>query len=124
MAYISTEEVKAIRDDLKIKFPRKEGWKLSVTRKHGSSIVISFMEAPVNLDPKGKGNFDVNPYWYEEHYEDYPILLNTIKKTLECVSSVKVQIDRNAGDMGADYGDCNFFHDISIGKWSQDFKQI
>lgn len=122
MAYLSKEEVSKMRVELKKVFPAKQGWKLSITRKDYSSINVKFFEAPINLDPKNQGNYSVNPYWLEENYKNEPELLKVFQDAKKAILGVKDQIDRNAGDPGADYGNTNFFYNISVGDWDRLFK--
>jgi len=121
MAYISKEEVKEMRVAIKEMFPAKSGWKFSITRSHSSSINVTIKEAPIDLDPCNKGNFQVNQYYIDEHYEDYPILRDVLNSIKNCITNRKDHYDRNAGDMGADYGDCTYFYNISVGSWKNDF---
>lgn len=122
MAYISTEEVKAIRENLKKEFPRKDGWKLSVTKDDNSGVNISFMEAPVNLAADRSENYNVNHHWMEKHFADEPEKLAIFQRAEDCVTRVKKQVDYNAGDPYADYANVNFFYYIGVGKWNQNFK--
>lgn len=122
MAYISTEEVKEIRNNIKKLFPSKEGWKLSVTRRHHSEVSVIFLEAPINLDPKGLGHYQINDMWIEEHYSEEPTLKEAFTKAKNAITNVKVNEDRNFGDMGADYANYNYFIDLAVGKWNKPFQ--
>ena len=44
MGYISVDEVKKIRAELKKSFPSKDGWKISVTRIDSSEINVTFLD--------------------------------------------------------------------------------
>lgn len=65
MAYISTEDVKAIRVALKERFG-KQGFKFSVRREHYSSVYVSIMQSPVKFLPVPKDHF-----MYEHERECY-----------------------------------------------------
>ena len=43
MAYITKDEVKVIRNNLKKAFPAKQGWKFSVVCEHYSSVRVAIM---------------------------------------------------------------------------------
>lgn len=121
MAYISTEEVKEMRTELKKLFPAKEGWKLSISREHMSTINVVFVQSKEDLDPDNKGNYCVSEYYIKDYPENLRDIFN---KTFNAINGVKQYEDRNSGDMGADYGDSNFFYNVYVGKWSKDFVKV
>ncbi len=53
MGYISTEQVKAIRTEIKKSFPE---YKFSITREHSSTIRIIVLSGPIELE-KGEFNY-------------------------------------------------------------------
>ena len=116
MAYLSSEEVTARRNEIKKAFPAKKGYKFSITRHHYSGIDIAIMSAPIDF---GTDHKQVNEYYIAEHYEgkqrDFLLKINEI--------AGKGSYNRNAGDLGADYGDMTFFVSVSIGKWNKAFIQ-
>lgn len=124
MAYLSKDDMKLMRAGIKKQFPSKAGWKLSITRSNSSSINVVFKEAPVNLISKGRGYYQVNPYYIEEHFEDQPEALKAFMDVKKAILDVRMQVDRNAGDPGADYGDTNFFYNISVGEWNKPFLKV
>ena len=66
MAYISTEEVKVIREELKMNFPSRLGWKLSIVRRDYLSLSISIIQAPFELRNDQNNSYEqVNQYWIE-----------------------------------------------------------
>lgn len=123
MAYMSTEEVKEIRDRLKKKFPAKSGWKLSVTRQHHSTVCVSILEAPLDLREDGSRR---DHYTLNEFYPDQygPQVRGTLKMILDTILGVKEHHNPNAGDMSADYPAWNYHMDISVGRWDRPFKYI
>ena len=120
MAYLSTEQVKAVRNELKSLMPTKDGWKLSVTREHYSTVRVAIMKSPLNF---GTTHKQLN-HFYPESYE------NNLSNVIKCMmSSINKGVgytnyDRNAGDMGADYSDCNYYINIHIGKWDKECEYI
>jgi len=124
MAYISTEDVKAIRTEIKKVFPAKKGWKFSITKEHHSMVHIQIMESKVDLDPENKGDYEVNHYYIDETFKDNKVLRYVFNRIDKIINSVKQFEDRNAGDMSADYADCNFFYSITVGKWDKKFVKI
>ena len=99
MAYISTEQVKSIRDQIKAAYPN---YKWSVSRRDHSTVVIVLQESDLPFDNVHE---QINPYWFKESEK-----LNTKTKlifqhVLFICNSVERCYDRNAGDQYADYGD-------------------
>ena len=118
MAYISTEQVKSIRDQIKAAYPN---YKWSVSRRDHSTVVIVLQESDLPFDNVHE---QINPYWFKESEK-----LNTKTKlifqhVLFICNSVERCYDRNAGDPYADYGDSTYFIDLEIGKWDQPHKII
>jgi len=117
MAYISTEQVKSIRDQIKSAYPR---YKWSVSRRHHSTVVIVLQESDLPIE----GYQDINQYWFKtsEKLDDKTKAVFT--RVLDICNSVERCYDRNAGDVGADYGDSTYFIDMDIGKWDRPHKII
>ena len=124
MAYISTENVKAIRTEIKKVFPAKKGWKFSITKEHHSGVHVNIMESKVNLDPEHKGNYGVNEYYIDDIYKDNEVLRYVFNRIDEIINNVKQCKNRNASDPFADYPDYNFFYYIAVGKWDKNFVKI
>lgn len=111
MAYISTEEVKAIREKIKKEFP---SYKFSITRQDHTSIHVALMESDLTFRSK----YDqVNHYHIPRFYEGKS--RDVLIKIHELITGIKPCYDRNFGDMGADYGDNNYFIEMSVGKWDK-----
>ena len=118
MAYISTVQVKSMRDQIKAAYPQ---YKWSVSRRHSSTVVIVLQESDLPFD---NTHMDINPYWFKESEK-----LNTKTKlvfqhVLEICNSVERCYNRAANDPGADYGDNTYFIDMDIGKWDNPHKLI
>ena len=120
MAYISKEEVQKIREQLKKRFPAKDGWKLSIRTRHHSTICVSFMEAPVDLTCNCNRSYTVNQFHIDRLYKGE--LLKVFSDTSDIITGIKGHFDRNTGDMGADYPGWNYFMDIEVGRWDIPFK--
>jgi hypothetical protein len=117
MAYISSEEVKKIRDLIKSAYPQ---YKWSITREHAMAINVALMESDI---PFKKDYDQVNHYWYKEH--DYPLKAKMVfQHVLEIINGVKHNYDRNFGDPYADYGDSNYFIHLHVGKWDNKHKCV
>lgn len=111
MAYITVDEVKEIRNDLKTEFPSKDGWKFSVTREHSTSISVSIMKAPVRFTEKD--HVQLNHY-YLDRYEN--------SQVLEKISSICNKKNFNKSDIMTDYHHVGFYFHFSVGKWNKPFE--
>jgi hypothetical protein len=118
MAYIRTEQVKSIRDQIKKAYPK---YKWSVSRRHHSTVVIILQESDLPFDNVHQ---DINPYWFKESEKLNTKTKMVVQHVLEICNSVERCYDRNAGDVGADYGDNTYFIDIDIGQWDKPHKII
>ena len=112
MAYISSETIAKMRKELKVLFPTKAGWKLSVTKEHYSTVNVSIMEAPIKFDNTKHRSLSTR---WEEQKE----LIEVIEKINKVISSGSY--NRNANDPGADYCDYNYYSDIFMGKWNKPY---
>jgi hypothetical protein len=123
MAYISTEEIKEMREALKNEFNGKNNrkLKLSITRRHYSTVVVSIMEGDLEFK---QGYIQVNPYYLGEHWKDQPEALEVLQKITEIVNGIKKKENRNAGDPYADYSDYNYYFDLHVGKWDKNYKKV
>lgn len=134
MAYISTERVKEIRNQLKKTFSEI---KFSVVTRHYSSVSVTILSSPYDLlsmvnkdenkpinlkekSPKDIGYSPVNHYHIAEHW--YGKAKEILTKIYEIVSVG--HYDRNAGDPFADYCDCTFYINMSIGSWDKHYQII
>lgn len=113
MPYISTDKVKEFRNEIK-----KLGGKISVTRRHHSTVCVNILEHNFSLD-KDRGHESINHYYIKDHWgetEWYDLL----KRIHEIVGSDVETIIEDG-----DYGNVpNYYIDIEIGKWDRPYKQI
>lgn len=118
MAYISKEDVKKIRENLKSLYPRKQGYKISVTRRNSMEVVVALMEGPHEV---GETYQQLNHY-HPEHYSGF--VYEFVDVVSEVIEGVKEYVDYNAGDVTADYGNSNYFQSIEIGKWDKPYVKV
>jgi len=112
MPYISTEEVKKIREDLKRVFPK---YRFSVTKEHHSSVHIAVLKGPLAIESQG-----INVYWYKEHLADKSELLNLIDGIITLVRNSKPETRREDGDYGSVP---NYYLHVQIGKDGKPYEQ-
>ena len=114
MAYISTEEVKNIRNQLKKQFPNL---KLSVVRCDSMEVSVSIMKGDIDFDYKGS----VNHYCIDEHFENNEDAKNTLNKIHEITKS---QNWFDKSDTQTDYFHTAYYININIGKWDKPYELL
>ena len=124
MAYISTEAVKEIRSEIKRLFPKQDGWKFSVRKRDNMEVCVTILEGPetFGIDEIEDNYRQVNRHHFADHYSGYE--LQAIETIMACIqqSAAGVNVDYNAGDMGADYCNYNYFISINIGEFDRPYK--
>lgn len=100
MAYISTEQVKVIRENLKKEFPQ---FKFSVKREHYSKVCVSILS----------GNVDFGTTYKKFKFEKDGVLgkINSIVNTGNFDES----------DSMTDYFHVGFYTDMSIGQYDKPY---
>ena len=138
MAYISTDDVKHIRNELKKELPQ---YKFSVVRDHHSSVTISLMKGPAFNDYEYFDRYNnvtktanlsdgeyhqINQYHLEDFYgkENAEILskIDTISRTAPAKNGGKVWY--NDSDIQTDYFDIAYYVHINVGKWNKPYEVV
>jgi hypothetical protein len=125
MAYISAEDVKAIRTELKQKFPK---WKFAVRKGSGSlSVDVNIMQGTASFDDhfhNGRRYAQVNQYWIADHFKD-----SSERQAIEMINEIMHNAPGRAGgkvffdesDAMTDYFHTAFYTHLSIGQWNKDY---
>mgnify|MGYP006279247265 CR=1 FL=1 len=115
MGYLSTEQVKEIRNEIKKVLTSKDGFKISVTRDHYYGVNVMVMASPIKFTSEYKS---INHY-YLDRIEDKNerTVFELIDKAVN--RAVGISYNRNANDPGADYADCNYYKNYYIGRWDK-----
>ena len=110
MPYLSTEDVKAKRKELRAAFP---DFKLSVTKNNNSSgVCVTFLEGPIPMLSGSRDYEQVNHLWIDSHYED-KLVAEVLKKAAEIASRGKRIVNHDS-----DYGSIpNFYTELAIGRY-------
>ena len=120
MAYISANDVKAIRAELKEKFPK---WKFGVRKGAGSlSVDVTIKQGTASFE--GKTYQQVNQYWIDSHWTDFEDAaalkrINEIMHNAPGRAGGKKFYDNS--DAMTDYFDTAFYTHLSIGSWDQPY---
>ncbi len=115
MPYISSEKVKAIREEIKKTFPE---FKFSVTRQHYSTVAVVVLSGPIPLLDKGSSReYEcVNTFWINDHYKDGA--KKDFLKKLNEITSRDCRIVSEDGDYGSTP---NYYTDIRIGDFERPY---
>ena len=121
MAYISTEKTAMIREELKICFPAREGWKLSVSQRDHSVLTVCILKAPMKFWKPGveTGNgYNVNLNCYGSS----DVYTQKAHKVLETMFQIinKGNYDNSRAEV--DYFDVGYYAYIKIGDWNKQFE--
>ena len=136
MAYISTEEVAAIRKELKKELPE---YKFSVTKHHHSSVTVAFMKGPAFAEFQSRdrytgefkddvieGHEQLNHYWAMDFYGEKNGAL--IKKVEKIIKTAPVKAGGrewyDKSDAMTDYFDTAFYMNIHVGKWDKHYEVV
>ena len=137
MAYISQERKKVIAKNVKAvaKAYGFSGRDVTVAVHNHSSLVVNLWKGPLDFigdinaynreiaQRRGEqvrsttGNYQVNPYWCEEHAVD-----PTIKRFFgDLLAAIKSTGYYNNSNSQIDYFDHDFYIDINVGKWDKPY---
>jgi hypothetical protein len=123
MAYISKEDVQAIRTELKAQFPK---WKFGVRKGAGSlSVDVNILQGTCAFE--GKDYAQVNQYWIKDHWQD-----EEDRKALEKINEIMHNAPGRAGgkvyfdesDAMTDYFHTAFYTHLSIGQWDKRYQCV
>ena len=134
MAYINADEVKAIRETLKARFPeykfgaRKSSGSLGVdvTIKSGPVDFIGNYNETVNARPGGmRGGspaekyLQVNQFWFDEHFSGNA--KEVIREVLDIIKTAPARKWYDRSDAMTDYFDTAFYIHLSVGEWNKPY---
>jgi hypothetical protein len=137
MAYISADEVKAIRDALKARFPkfkfgcRKGSGSLSVevTVKQGPIDFIDNYNRTVGSRPGGfrggspaEKSLQVNQFWFQEHFDG--TAKDTIAEILQIIKSAPDRKWYDRSDVQSDYFETAYYIHLNIGEWNSPYALV
>lgn len=125
MAYISAQDVAAIRTELKAAFPK---WRFAVRKGSGSlSVDVTIKQGTASFDDhfhNGRRHAEVNQYWIQDHFKDA-----SEREAIEMINEIMHNAPGRAGgkkffdesDAQSDYFHTAFYTHLSIGAWGQDY---
>lgn len=116
MAYITPQQVKEKRIQIKKLFPAKDGWKFSIRTENYSTIRLAVLQAPIELREDTNKNYEqTNNYYLSDRK-------NVIgADILQIMFDILNQGNYNNSDIQTDYFDVGFYTRITIGEWDTPF---
>lgn len=125
MAYISTEEVREIRKELKKEFPK---YKFSV-RKRQHAVSVALLESPLDFRSEFRDSADkcesVNQYYIDSHWSKPKA--KVLNKILEIIKTAPAKAPNgeawfDKSDIMTDYFHTAFYIEMSIGMWEKPYQ--
>ena len=117
MAYITTAEVKNVRELLKKEFPK---FKFAVSGGNSLSLKVAIMKGPEDFSSI-LGNWksiDINQYHTYQYGKKFEKLFDKIFKVM------KSQNWFDKSDSMTDYFHTAYYMSLSIGKWDKSYEQV
>ncbi len=123
MAYITAEQVKEKRQQIRKEFPSKDGFKFSVRKEHSSSLHIDILESPYDLarvreDGTKAESGSINHYYIKDHFEGHPAF-----DFLNRINEIAHEGHWDKSDTMTDYFHCAYYINIGYGRWDIPYKQ-
>ena len=128
MAYISAQDVAAIRKELKEAFPK---WKFSVRKGSGGLAVdVTIQKGTVDFSENfqmGRRTCQVNQYWIDSNWQDLEAraALNKINEIMHNApgrAGGKKFFDHS--DAMTDYFHTAFYTHLEVGSWNKDYECV
>lgn len=119
MAYITSQSVKEMRNQVKELYPAKQGWKFSITRENYSRVNCVILSAPIELRlDNSRTNEGVNNFYIETRYNGENDQATNVLKNINDILN-KDNFDES--DSMTDYFHVGHYISISIGAWDKPF---
>lgn len=132
MAYMSQEKKAKLAPAIKAAC-KKYGIKASIAVRHHSTLVLNIKEGKIDFignynkmiddrDPCGVRNInkatksiDVNPYWYQDHFDG--VALAFLKEVFTAMNAG----NHDRSDIQTDYFDVGWYVDVNVGRWDKPY---
>lgn len=130
MAYITAQDVAAIRTELKAAFPK---WKFSVRKGSGSlSVDVTILRGTVDFSENFQGSdrrhCQVNQYWIDSNWTDLEAraALNKINEIMHNAPGrrdpSRAYFDES--DAMTDYFHTAFYTHLEVGQWNKNYECV
>lgn len=133
MAYVSKELKATLAPELRAICKRYKV-KASVAVRHHSTLVLNISQGEIDFISnsnkvskerahgrewrKAEKSIDVNPYWYQEHFDG--VALEFLKEVFAVMN--KGNFDKS--DIQTDYYHVGWYVDVNIGRWDKPYALV
>jgi hypothetical protein len=136
MAYMNQERKAKIQAAIK-PILNRYGVKGSLSVRHHSTIVLTLKSGKIDFIENSnrvcsashyqvsngfrlntKGYSDVNPYWYQEHYDGQALAF--LKEVMAVLNSG----NHDRSDVQTDYFDVGWYVDVNVGRWDRPYQVV
>ena len=121
MAYVSQQLKKELAPSIKAVL-KKYKMKGSIAVNNHSTLVVNLKSGAIDFqkDYNGEGahHYQVNPYWFQDHYEG--AAKSFLTELLAAMKPEDVWYDNT--DAMIDYFDTAYYVDVNIGRWNQQYE--
>lgn len=124
MAYITTTEVREIRNALKEAFPKL---KFSVKKQHYSSVNVTVKKGNIDFSDimrKESGGYAQINHYHLHMYGEFEKLFSKIDEIIRTAPGLaeggRVHYDNS--DAMIDYFDTAFYYNINVGSWDKPYE--
>ena len=118
MAYVSQEKKKALAPAIKAVL-KKYKVKASIAVSNHSALVVNIREGAVPFKPSD--HYQVNEYYYEDHYADNPTLVSFLD---ELISAMKGPNYHNNDNAMVDHYDRSHYTYINFGQCDKPYVMV
>ncbi len=112
MAYMNQEKKAKLAPKIKA-ILKKHGVKGSIAVRNHSTLVVNISSGSIDF---GGDRIQVNPYWYQDHYEGRPLEL--FKELIPAMNDG----NHDRSDAMTDYFDVGWYIDVNVGKWNKPYQ--
>lgn len=114
MAYVSQQMKNKLAPGIKSVL-KKYNMKGSIAVSNHSTLVVNLREGDIDFGVD-RENFQVNPYWIDDHYE------GVARKFLnELLAAMRGSDFYDRSDIMTDYFDVSHYTDINVGRFSKPY---
>ena len=132
MAYLNALDVKAIREELKEKFPK---FKFGVRKRDGMAVSVTIKSGPTDFSSifnqdaynQKRQYAQINGYHMDSFYGEHAPFLREVQQIIKTAPSRGEGFHKGEGwydrsDAMVDLFDTAYYIDINIGSWNQPYE--
>jgi hypothetical protein len=125
MAYITAEEVAAIRQQLKAKYPK---FKFGVRKSDSMAVSVTVKQGPRDFSDimDGRNYAQINQYWIDDHYPRHAEFLNDIMTIIKTAPAAapggRAWFDES--DAMTDYFHTAYYIHLNVGDYNKPYAQV